>query len=129
MTRSEWPNFLRPLSASIALLLFTACGGGSGPQLPMRPDAGDTDGGISGFAITTPADNTVLTLDDDADGDPSNGVQLTVEVAADDTISGTFDLSNNDPALSYETLACLLIIDTPDQRADAIDKLKIIKSN
>ena len=48
---------------------------------------------------------------------------------SDDTISGTFDLSNNDPALSYETLACLLIIDTPDQRADAIDKLKIIKSN
>lgn len=96
MTRSEWPNFLRPLSACIVLLLLTACGGGSGPQLPMRPDAGDADSGVSGLAIVTPADGTVLTLDDDADGDPSNGVQFTVQVAAGETVSGNVTLVVDD---------------------------------
>ena len=46
MTRLSSPNPIQLLSISFVLMLMSACGGGSGPSLPMRPDAGGMDGGV-----------------------------------------------------------------------------------
>ena len=61
--------------ASIALL---GCDDAPGPQLPPRADVG-TGGGIQ---ISSPLPGAVITSVDDADGDVSNGIQITVEVTA-----------------------------------------------
>ena len=69
MTRLSSPNPIQLILTGFVTLVMFACGGGSGPSLPMRPDAGGTDAGVATLAIISPANNSAVTIDDDADGD------------------------------------------------------------
>lgn len=81
-------------SALVVSLIGAGCGDSSGPgPLPQRPDAGLTDGGVEQFAIVSPAAGSVITLADDADSDPSNGIQLNVQIAAVDVGEGNVSLA------------------------------------
>jgi hypothetical protein len=86
-------------SALIVSLMAAGCGGSGPGPLPQRPDAGSTDGGVEQFSIASPLSGAVITLADDADSDPSNGIQLAVQVAAIDVGEGNVSLTvNEDPA-------------------------------
>ena len=99
MTRLSSPNPIQLILTGFVTLVMFACGGGSGPSLPMRPDAGGTDAGVATLAIISPANNSAVTIDDDADGDATNGIQMPVLVAVSELVNGTVSLTVDDEAV------------------------------
>ncbi|MGB0647417.1 MAG: hypothetical protein ACPGQS_09605, partial [Bradymonadia bacterium] len=87
----DYRNYMVVGAFSLTLIVLGCGGSGPGP-LPMRPDAGATDAGVDQFSIVTPANNSVITADDDLDSDLSNGIQIAVRVAAVDIESGNVAL-------------------------------------
>ena len=91
----DFRNYMVAGAFSLTLVVLGCGGSGPGP-LPQRPDAGATDAGVDQFSIVTPANNSVITADDDLDSDLSNGIQFAVRVAAVDIESGNVALTVGD---------------------------------
>ena len=76
MNLQAWTRTITYVACMASITL--GCDDAPGPQLPPRADVG-TGGGIQ---ISSPLPGAVITSVDDADGDVSNGIQITVEVTA-----------------------------------------------